>query len=116
MTPSDLEFIDQFLQRDVTIPAIADEIVATILGVGVSCNLLHELRLARPFSEDLLTIIRKLFEKRDMRISNAHREVNHDKQSYTAYKESFFASDGFLDALTLNPESNTAVTEFFPLR
>jgi hypothetical protein len=116
MTPSDLEFIDQFLQRDVTIPAIADEIVATILGIGVSCNLLHELRLARPLSEDLMTIIRKLFEKRDMRISNAHREVNYDKQSYTAYKESFFASDGFLDALALNPESNTAVTEFFPVR
>ena len=116
MTPSDLEFIDQFLQRDVTIPAIADEIVATILGVGVSCNLLHELRLARPLSEDLMTIIRKLFEKRDMRISNAHREVNYDKQSYTTYKESFFASDGFLDALALIPESNTAVTEFFPLR
>jgi hypothetical protein len=116
MTPSDLEFIDQFLQRDVTIPAIADEIVATILCIGVSCNLLHVLRLARPLSEDLMTIIKKLFEKRDMRISNAYREVNYDKQSYTAYKESFFDTDGFLDALALNPESNTAVTEFFPLR
>ena len=113
MTPSDLEFIDTFLRRDVTIPAIANEIVATILGV---CNLLHELRLARPLSDDLLTIVWKLLEKRDMRISNAYREVNHGKQSYTAYKESFFASGGFLSALAVNPESNTAITEFFPVR
>jgi len=116
MTPSDLEFIDKFLQRDVTIPEIANEIVSTILGVGVPCNLLHELRLARPLSEELLTIIWKLLEKRDMRISNAYREVNHDKQSYTAYKESFFASGGFLAALAVNPRSNTAITEFFPAR
>jgi hypothetical protein len=116
MAPSDLEFIDTFLRRDVTIPAIASEIVATILGVNVPCNLLNELRLARPLSEDLLTIIWKLLEKRDMRISNAYREVSHDKQSYSAYKESFFASSGFFAALAVNPESDTVVTEFFPTR
>lgn len=120
MTPSDLEFTDTILRRDISIPAIGNKIVATVLvgnsNVRVPCHLLHELKLARPLSDDLLALIWKMFEKRDLRISNAYREVNHDKQSYTAYKESFFASGGFLAALAVNPESDSAVTDFFPAR
>lgn len=120
MAPSDMEFIDSILQQDVTIPAIADKIVATIVignsEIHVPCHVLHELRLARPLSVDLLSIIWKMFEKRDSRISNAYREINHGKASYVAYRESFFASVGFMDALSANPESNTLVTDFFPAR
>lgn len=121
MAPSDLEFVDNILQQDVTIPAIADKIVATISVVGnsevhVPCRLLHEFRLARPLSMDLLSILWKMFEKRDLRIANAYREVNHGKASYVAYQDSFFASVGFMDALSANPESNTLVTDFFPTR
>ena len=57
-----------------------------------------------------------MFEKRDSRISNAYREINHGKASYVAYRESFFASVGFMDALSANPESDTLVTDFFPAR
>ena len=121
MAPSDLEFVDNILQQDVAIPAIADKIVATISVVGnsevrVPCRLIHELRLARPLSMNLLSILWKMFEKRDLRIANAYREVNHGKASYVAYQDSFFASVGFMDALSANPESNTLVTDFFPTR
>ena len=121
MAPSDLEFVDNILQQDVTIPAIADKIVATISVVGnsevhVPCRLLQEFRLARPLSMDLLSILWKMFEKRDLRIANAYREVNHGKASYVGYQDSFFASVGFMDALSANPESNTLVTDFFPTR
>lgn len=120
LTPSDLEFIDNILQRDVTVPEIANEIVA-IISVGnsealVSCRLLHELRLARPLTEDLMQIIWKMFEKRDLRIASAYREVNSSKASYAPYKESFFVSREFVVALAANPESDTAVTDFFPTR
>ena len=120
LTPSDLEFIDNILQRDVSVSAIADETVATI-SVGnsealVSCRLLHELRLARPLTTDIMHIIWKMFEKRDLLIANAYREVNHCKASYAPYKESFFVSGEFIVALAANPESDTAVTDFFPTR
>jgi len=121
LTPSDLEFIDNILQRDVTVSAIADETVA-IISVGnsealVSCRLLHELRLARrPLTTDIMHIIWKMFEKRYLRIANAYREVNHSKASYAPYKESCFVSGEFIVALAANPESDTAVTDFFPTR
>jgi len=119
MAPSDLEFVDNILQQDVTIPAIADKIVATISVVGnsevrVSCRLIHELRLACPLSMDLLSILWKMFEKRDLRIANAYSVLR--KASYVAYQDSYFASVGFMDALSANPESNTLVTDFFPTR
>jgi hypothetical protein len=124
MTPSDLEFIDGVFFRDVSVPAIANKIVAIVKipdpivpeTIEVSTALIHEFKPAQPLSVQLMLIILKMFEKRDRRIAHAHKEVNGESKNYNLYKRSHFLSDGFFRMLEVDPLNDALLVEYFPPR
>ena len=72
------------------------------------------MKLAQPLSIELMSILWKMFEKRDCRIASAHKEVNKGKQHYIPYKQSCFVAGDFIAALIRDPESNSLLSEYFP--
>lgn len=119
LPPPDLECVDSFFRQDISIPEIADLTVATISPPTRSCltastKIFHELKMAQPFSAELMAIVWKMFEKRECRIASAHKEVNEGKQHYSPYKRSCFVSGNFISALENDPESNNILDAYFP--
>lgn len=120
LPPSDLEYVDSVFREDISIPEIADKTVATISlptrsFSTATTKVFHELKLAQPFSMELMAVLWKMFEKRDNRIAYAHKEVNEGKQNYNPYKQSCFVAGDFLAALEADPESNTLLNDYFPV-
>jgi len=118
LPPPDLEYVDSVFRADVTVPEVANKIIAQIETTGgqqvkINTKLIHELKLASPLSTDLMEGIWKLFEKRDLRIANAHRDVNSETQSYVRFKRSLFINDCFIRALEENPEDPNLMENFF---
>ena len=124
LTPSDFEFIDGIFLRDVNIPAIANQIVVAVKipdplfpeTIQISTILIHEFKPAQPLSVQLMSVVLKMFEKRDRRIAHAYKEVNGESKHYTPYKRSYFLSDAFFRMLEVDPENDALLVEFLPRR
>mmetsp|Transcript_3798 Transcript_3798/g.5362 ORF Transcript_3798/g.5362 Transcript_3798/m.5362 type:complete len:101 (-) Transcript_3798:578-880(-) len=92
LSPPDMEFVDSIFRQDTSYPEIANKVVASIttpntnVSVEVSTKTIQELKLAQPLSKSLMNGVWKLFEKRDQRIYDAHKEVNDGKQHYIPFK------------------------------
>lgn len=120
LSPPDMEFVDSIFRQDITRIEIADKIVTNIEtpgrvnSVSISTKVMHELKLAQPLSKTLMSGVWKLFEKREQRIFNAHKEVNEGKQHFNAYKRSYFLPPEFFDKLELDPANPALLDEYFP--
>jgi len=125
LTPSDFEFIDGVFFRDISVPTIANKIVVAVKipdpvfpeTIEVSTVLIHEFKPARPLSVQLMSVIMKMFEKRDRRIAHAHKEVNEEIKNYNKYKRSYFLSVDFFRMLEDDPLNDALVDEsYFPTK
>jgi len=123
LSPPDMEFVDSIFRQDTSYPEIANKVVASIttpntnVSVEVSTKTIQELKLAQPLSKSLMNGVWKLFEKRDQRIYDAHKEVNDGKQHYIPFKRSYFIPPQFLEALLeFQPDNNNILDEYFPER
>ena len=120
LTPPDAQFVDAVFQRDTSVLEIAESTAVTIT-VGNSSHLvsvgsIQELKLAQPLTNPIMTGIWKLFEKRDCRISSAHREVNDGRQAYHPYKPSYFIPGDFLNALENDFADVNILQTYFPAK
>ena len=101
---------------------IGNRIVATIdildgdhiTSFKVSARELCELRPAQPLSTMFMSKVWALFQKRQGRISIAHREINDGKRNYAAYRRSYFLPVSFMLAIQADAGSNDIMQEYFP--
>lgn len=122
LTPADREFVDRTLKLNVINDDIGTRIVATIdildgdylTSLKVSARELCELRPAQPLSANTMAAVWALFQKRQGRIAMAHKEINAGKQSYTAYRRSYFLPVSFMRAIQADAGSNDILHDFFP--
>eukprot|EP01035_Chromulina_nebulosa_P030626 gene30626-40714_t len=123
LTPADREFVDRTLKLNVINDDIGTRIVATIdildgdylTSLKVSARELCELRpAAQPLSANTMAAVWALFQKRQGRIAMAHKEINAGKQSYTAYRRSYFLPVSFMRAIQADAGSNDILHDFFP--
>jgi hypothetical protein len=112
-----LQYVDSEFRKDISNQAIADQVLARIdygpLAVELNTAVLHQLKLAQPLSSQMMSAVWAMFEKRDLRICSAHKEVNSSNQNYELYKRSIFMREDFMQALEENPESEFLLANYF---
>ena len=116
--------IDAAMFKFWVVPAIANQIVVAVKipdpvfpeTIQVSMILIHEFKPAQPLSVQLMSVVLKMFEKRDRRIAHAYKEVNGESKHYTPYKRSYFLPDAFFRMLEVAPENDALLVDFLPRR
>ena len=116
-----MEYVDSIFRQDATVPEIAEKTLSVIEIPGdesapvlISTRIIHELKLAQPLSNDIMVAILKILEKRDRRITTAHKEVNDGKQHFVAHKRSYFFPADTLQAIERDIDIQDPLFQIFP--
>lgn len=106
LNPANQRFVSLIVNQTLDSNEMGGEILLKINDLNVTRTIIRQLKPVVQIRPDCMKIICELFNKRDDRICQSHKDVNQDSQYYQEFRPSFFYPTEFMESLILDPTSD----------
>ena len=112
LTPSNRFYVETILNGVENCDNNVNRIVATISEtLPIYRTVIRQLRINKPFEDDIINLYIELFKIRDSRICEAHVEVNNRSNYYERRRKTLFFSQKFYDLIKLEINSESYIDQ-----